>query len=349
MDHGVGKYHSQYSVVIPSSCGHHCGYKIESVSVWKKDLMLLNAARAFKPTGTVIIDVFDYREGCVHSCDKLALYVDSRYLTGADLQFVELVTNDIHTFLEGEEKASLNRILLFPPVDSYHRLLIHKTAEQITGLNSFSVGEGKSRRTVVCHKLTLLRDTCFEQSVWNSAGRFHKINTVESAPVTRSQSSADCYHDSADSENTADQPTSRQTLTHNCSNSPHTSETQTPSRKRPSAMESRGRGVNSKSRQRTKRPEMQIYVPRGRRLQQRNEGVSVTTATDNTPPTLPTSSSTVKTSSNSETKKSMGSSCLLCERDCDGDKPERRSLSPHVGRGRAKTLQTFVHAQTSPS
>ena len=50
-----------------------------------------------------------------------------------------------------------SRVLVFPPVDNYHRLLIHKTVEEFLELHSFSIGEGEDRRTVVCRQERLLR------------------------------------------------------------------------------------------------------------------------------------------------------------------------------------------------
>ncbi len=52
------------------------------------------------------------------------------------------------------------RVLIFPPVNNYYRLLIHKTVEEeFPDLSSFSIGADEERRTVVCQELTLLRYT----------------------------------------------------------------------------------------------------------------------------------------------------------------------------------------------
>lgn len=54
-------------------------------------------------------------------------------------------------------------VLLFPPVNSYRRFLIHKVCESITAnqpksLSTFSIGAGDQRRTVVCCRYQLLVD-----------------------------------------------------------------------------------------------------------------------------------------------------------------------------------------------
>lgn len=54
-------------------------------------------------------------------------------------------------------------VLLFPPVNSYRRFLIHKVCEAITAnqpqaLSTFSIGAGEQRRTVICHRHQLLVD-----------------------------------------------------------------------------------------------------------------------------------------------------------------------------------------------
>lgn len=54
-------------------------------------------------------------------------------------------------------------VLIFPPVSSYRRFLIHKVCETITAnqpraLATFSIGLGDQRRTVICHRYQLLVD-----------------------------------------------------------------------------------------------------------------------------------------------------------------------------------------------
>ncbi|KAF4518276.1 hypothetical protein B566_EDAN005844 [Ephemera danica] len=60
-----------------------------------------------------------------------------------------LVLLDIEKFYKSNFPK--DSVLLFPAVNSFRRFLIHKSCEPFEGLNTFSVGEGDGRRTVVCY------------------------------------------------------------------------------------------------------------------------------------------------------------------------------------------------------
>uniref|UniRef100_A0A7N6AER2 R3H domain-containing protein n=1 Tax=Anabas testudineus TaxID=64144 RepID=A0A7N6AER2_ANATE len=70
---------------------------------------------------------------------------DGIYLPKQENEFVHQVMDELETY---QQKSN---VLLFPPLPSRLRYLIHKTIEDLPELTTFSVGESWHRRVVVCH------------------------------------------------------------------------------------------------------------------------------------------------------------------------------------------------------
>jgi predicted RNA-binding protein Jag len=77
---------------------------------------------------------------------SIVSYFGSLWCSLEEERYLTLVEKDLAGF---SKEISVNRVLIFPPLSSRYRFLIHKVVERWPKLKSCSIGSEPIRRTVV--------------------------------------------------------------------------------------------------------------------------------------------------------------------------------------------------------
>uniref|UniRef100_A0A667XY33 R3H domain-containing protein n=1 Tax=Myripristis murdjan TaxID=586833 RepID=A0A667XY33_9TELE len=105
---------------------------------------------------------------------------DGSYLPKQESEFVHLVLDEL---AEYQHKSNHKSVLLFPPLPSRLRYLIHRTTEDMPNLTTFSIGESFCRRVVVCYSDAI---SLYEEPPW-PRGRGVVERTAKPKPSTSLQ------------------------------------------------------------------------------------------------------------------------------------------------------------------
>ncbi|KAG1656564.1 Coiled-coil domain-containing protein R3HCC1L [Nymphon striatum] len=182
------------------------------------------------------------------------------------------------------ELDDLNHAVIFPALHKRYRFFIHKVVESYISLSSFSIGEGWYRRTIVCFNRSLLKDNICTDIREKSLTAF---------AVKR------CRMDMKDSAKQFDQPFKNTKIS-------LSQEDVKIERARPG---------------RTRRPDMQVYVPRARRSEVYNSPSNNSQSE---------SSAKVKSKNTPRRNKNVGPELLNHSSITEKDEPNKNTSNEHM-------------------